>query len=110
MIQISEKEARKLVVSGAAGYWSIHNRTILIEHDVQTVVRLRGKWFLAPVVEFKVVFICEAGVLGGRVKGAFSVVCENEELGKMATEEMAERGVTLEAGLKAVPDKSHLWN
>ena len=108
MHEISEAEARRYLLSGEAGYWSIHKRAVPIEHDKLFVVRLRGKCWLVDAEKdnFKVSFVCYAGVLAGRHKGAFSVTCGNDEIVAMAQEEMKERGVQLSPeGMKEVPEK-----
>lgn len=108
--EISEAEARSLILSGAAGYWGCHERTVPLEHDQQTVVRLRGKLWLAPASQFRVEFVEMSGVVGGRAKGTFSVECNNKFIEQMAQDEMTDRTVTLdEQGRKFVvePDGSH---
>lgn len=107
MHEISEAEARKYLLSGQAGYWSIHKRSVPIEHDKMFVIRLRGKCWLvdAEKDDFKVSFVGYAGVLAGREKGAFSVQCGNDEIVAMAQQEMKDRGVQLSSeGMKEVPD------
>jgi hypothetical protein len=91
MIEITQEEARRLVVSGEAGYWSIHFKTVVLEHDEKTVIRLQKKWFLATVPEIKISFCGQVGVLAGKTKGAFSVEIESQEIQDMATKEMSER-------------------
>lgn len=92
MNEISEIEARRLIVSGESGYWGIHACTVVLEHDEQFVIRLDGKCFLAPASEFGVKFCGEAGVIGGKVKGAFVVEIKNEEIETLARQELAQRG------------------
>lgn len=107
MHQISEAEARRYLLSGQAGYWSIHKRSVPIPHDKLFVIRLRGKCWLvdAEKDKFKVSYVGYAGVLGGRHKGAFAVQCENEEIERMAKEEMQERGVQFSPeGMNEVPE------
>jgi len=93
MVELSEDQARSLIISGAAGYWGLHSKTIVLEHDEQIVVRLRGKWFLALSHEMKVEYVGKAGCWGGKEKGAFMIKIECPELEKMAKEEMQERGI-----------------
>lgn len=109
MIEIPEQEARKLIVSGAAGYWSIHPKTVVLEHEKQTVIRLRGKWFLADSSEFVIKYLGEAGVLAGKVKGAFEISSCNEEINRMAKEEIEQRGVTMQSSPQP-KDQSYRWN
>lgn len=90
---ITEAEARRLILNGTAGYWSIHPRSVPIPHDAQTVIRLRGGLFIVPATDLKVSFVGYAGVLAGRHKGAFSIECDNQEIVEMAQAEMNERGV-----------------
>lgn len=90
---ISEAEARRLILNGTAGYWSIHPRSVPIPNDTRTVIRLQGKLFIVPATALKVSFVGYAGVLAGRHKGAFSIECDNEEIVKLAEIEMKERGV-----------------
>lgn len=109
MIEISEKEARKLIVSGMAGYWSIHYKTIVIEHETQSVVRLRNKLFLLPISEFKISFVGEVGIIAGKLKGAFNIEISNEKLAKMAQEEMEERSKNLSEEIDKQKN-AHKWN
>lgn len=95
MKEISETVARRLILGGEAGYWSIHARSVPLQHDKQYVLRLRGKLWLVGQDKFRIEYVGYAGVLAGRHKGAFSVTCDDEEIIKMAKEEMAERGVML---------------
>ena len=92
MTEITESKARSLVVSGEAGYWSLHARTIVLEHDAQSVIRLQNKWFLAPASEFRIKYCGQVGVIGGRMKGGFAIEIENEEIEALARRELAERG------------------
>lgn len=90
MFEISEQKARSLIVSGSAGYWGIHSKTIVIEHESQTVVRLHQKWFLASFSEIGIKFIGEAGVIGDKMKGAFLVEINSQELENLAKQELAQ--------------------
>jgi hypothetical protein len=90
---ISEAEARRLILNGTAGYWSIHPRSVPIPNETQTVIRLQGKLFIVPATDLKVSFVGYAGKLAGRHKGAFAIECDNDEIAKLAQAEMDQRGV-----------------
>jgi hypothetical protein len=92
MVEISESKARSLIVSGQAGYWGLHARVVVIEHEAQCVVRLQQKLYLASSSEIKVKFCGEAGVLAGRMKGAFAIEINSEEIEALARQELVERG------------------
>jgi len=90
---ISEAEARRLILNGTAGYWSIHTRSVPIPNERQTILRLDGQLFIVPASEMEVHFVAEVGVIGGRAKGAFAVTCGNEEILALAKKEMERKGV-----------------
>jgi len=94
MKEITEDDARRLILGGKAGYWGIHQRSVLMRHEKQHVLRLRGKCWLADNSEFKMEYAGYVGILGGRHKGAYTVNCIDPEIVRMAQEEMAERGMS----------------
>lgn len=96
MKEISEREARRLVIGGEAGYWSIHQRSVPIPHAFQYVLRLQGKCWLVQASEgFSLEYVGYMGYVGGKHKGAFAVNCDNPEITRMAQEEMKEKGIQL---------------
>lgn len=75
-VEITEGEARYLVITGQAGYWSLFANPP-VEHDSQTVVRVRGRFFLCQESEFSVQAAGPVGVIGGKMKGAHIVKCDD---------------------------------
>ncbi len=77
MDEISEDYARSLIISGAAGYWACHHKTIPVPHAEQTVIRLNNKLYLLPADKFKV-SLNRVIELNDRLKGEFSITCSDE--------------------------------
>ncbi len=77
MRRITEAEARRLILSGEAGYWSVRSNPP-IEHDNQTVVVVKGQFYLFPATKFRVKFLMPIGVFNGRMKGAHTIQIEDD--------------------------------
>lgn len=92
MKEINEQQARSLIMSGSAGYWGICGGSVPIEHEELIVVRLRGKFWLCTSDEITVGEPHELGVVNGRAKGCFPIELKDDDLIRMAQDELNERG------------------
>jgi len=76
---ISEEMARRLIVSGEAGYWGLAANPP-IEHDEMIVVLLRGHFYLVPAEYFRVEALGPFAVIGGKLKGLHNITINEKEL------------------------------
>jgi hypothetical protein len=102
---ISEAEARRLIISGTAGYWSIHPRSVPVPNEHQTILRLQGQLFIVPASRLEVAFAGALGEIGGRQKGAFYIKCSDEEITALAKQEMETKSAYHDGVMYHCPEK-----